>query len=385
MKPGELFSAGSSFLLSVLANKAYSVADSRKVEAELKQMEEKIDQMLLAVEEPLIRDKMQSYVLEYLKEYTDSQWITEGVDGECLREAFLREKEIYLNQDQGRILEECMGEIDRGIRGLLDSQHLILFQELQDVKQILQENSNCNEQILNMLKKMEGSGREETKALDIHKQNVREISTDRPKENKGEQKVREKPRKTFKRKRFVRVLLTAACIAVMIFGFIETVTMPREYVLGTISDVLLDLKEAGRGGGLSEAEEKAYRQMAETYGFQPVKMSYVPEGAEFLEADLDSRIPAACFSYLYNGSSLTFKMIGSTELSSYQFTTDKRIQRSHTLQLSDTEAEVMRLQAEGSEETEYMAQVRYKDVFYIVVGSMAQEEFEKILYGLEFA
>ena len=82
MKSGELFSAGSSFLLSVLANKAYSVADSRKVEAELKQMEEKIDQMLLAVEEPLIRDKMQSYVLEYLKEYTDSQWITEGVDGE---------------------------------------------------------------------------------------------------------------------------------------------------------------------------------------------------------------------------------------------------------------------------------------------------------------
>lgn len=382
MKPEDIFSAGSGFLLSVLAEKANRAVDSKKAEARLREMEARIDKKLAAVTQSDIREQMQSYILEYFKSHTDSCLSGSQVKLKNFPEDFRRKKGCYLNRENAGILEECLEEIEQEFKSLLDPGHMIMYQEIQDIKQIVQESNDNSERILKLLKHKEGLAAETGAAgenegpvpKNCSENAICEAPQISEKPQTVEQQTEGRQRKKRRRSR-IGAVLCAACVAVGIYGVLITAGTPRWFIW--------EKKEAA---ARSAQEELAYQQMEEIYRGCPVKMTYVPEGTKFLEADVDSCIQTACLSYLYQGRSLTYKAFSQKrEMLSYTFVSGEEIQEEHTVDLQAAEATIWKLQSKDKEESAYAARILYDNICYLVVGTMERDEFQKILNGLEFA
>ncbi|WP_173015586.1 MULTISPECIES: DUF4367 domain-containing protein [unclassified Lactonifactor] len=378
MKPEDIFSAGSGFLLSVLAEKTNRSVDSKKAEARLKEMEARIDKKLAAVSQPDIREQMQSYILEYFKSHTDSCLTGSQVKMKNFPEDFRRKKGCYLNRENAGILEECLEEIEEEFKNFLDPGHMIMYQEIQDIKQIVQESSDNSKQILNLLKHKEGlmheSGEKEGTEPKNCSENVTcEVLRIPEKSPAGALQTKEPQKKRQKRSR-IGAVLWAACAAVGIYGVLVTAGTPRR--------LIWENKEAAV---LSVQEELAYQQMEEVCGGCPVKMTYVPEGTKFLEADVDRDIQTACLSYLYQGRSLTYKAFSQKRDGSYAFVSGEEMQEERTVDLQAAEATIWKLRSKENGESGYAARILYDNICYMVVGTMERDEFQKILNGLEFA
>lgn len=135
-----------------------------------------------------------------------------------------------------------------------------------------------------------------------------------------------------------------------------------------------------------DKEADIRQKIEDTYGFDPVKLAYLPKDTEFYEGVFGTDIQGASLIYeMSNGSSLIYVIKPNYREGSIGIDIeDKEVQKYH-MNVNGVEVIVTEYVIEESGTQKWMAQFVYEDVLYMIrVTNIDQKEMEKIVNNLHF-
>lgn len=131
-------------------------------------------------------------------------------------------------------------------------------------------------------------------------------------------------------------------------------------------------------------ESKAYQEIKDELGIDPVKVLVVPGKMKYKYCEVDSDIRMAQFLYEYDDRNLSYLIDASyTEETWGTDIEDKKIDE-YIYTNGELEAKVTEYKVEESDEKRYSAEFEYDGVYYQLIGTINKEEFEEILKNLYF-
>lgn len=131
-------------------------------------------------------------------------------------------------------------------------------------------------------------------------------------------------------------------------------------------------------------EEWAYQNVCDQFGIEPIRIYYKPRGMNFSKVWIDEEAQVAYFSYEYEERILTMQMIMNYRDSSLKMDFEDEIVSEYMIRLPETIITVKTYKIKESNETEYSAQMEYKDAKYVISGVIEKEEFDKIIKNIKF-
>lgn len=200
-----------------------------------------------------------------------------------------------------------------------------------------------------------------------------------------------KPRRTKKTRRFtakVYGLVAVVAVAMVAVG-ITSVGGPQH--LAQMVDEMFEgrsqVKVDSEKAEVREEdgnEEWAYQNVCDQFGIEPIRIYYKPRGMNFSKVWIDEEAQVAYFSYEYEERILTMQMIMNYRDSSLKMDFEDEIVSEYMIRLPETIITVKTYKIKESNETEYSAQMEYKDAKYVISGVIEKEEFDKIIKNIKF-
>ena len=131
-------------------------------------------------------------------------------------------------------------------------------------------------------------------------------------------------------------------------------------------------------------EEKAWKEVKEMLGEEPVRVSYKPENTKFLNAIVDRELQEAMLYYSINEKIMNIRIVSRYVNSSTGMDVSDELLQKYDIQLPETKVTVKEYNVLETGEKEYIAQFTYKNSEYFFTGIIDKEEFEKIIKNLYF-
>lgn len=193
-----------------------------------------------------------------------------------------------------------------------------------------------------------------------------------------------------KRRKISRyAVVAAAVIAVLAFG---TVSIgQKDNIFKAISRIFAGEEQVVVDSDGIEPitfveESEAYAEIEKEYGIVPVKLVYLPQDIEFLEAVLGNEIQGINIVYGKADQADIIYVIRPNFRHSSLGThiEDKKIQE-YQMHVKDIDISITEYLIEDSDKNRWSVQFIYQDVQYLLrITDMAQEEVEKIINDLGF-
>lgn len=133
------------------------------------------------------------------------------------------------------------------------------------------------------------------------------------------------------------------------------------------------------------AEEKAYQQIKDELGIDPVRLLVFSGGIEFrnYEVDVDARM--ARLLYVYGDRNISYLIDASyTEELWGTDIEDKKLDE-YSYEVGRLNITVIEYELSESKEREYTAKFEYRGIYYQLTAVIGKNEFEKILDNLYFS
>ncbi len=131
-------------------------------------------------------------------------------------------------------------------------------------------------------------------------------------------------------------------------------------------------------------EEKAYQEIRDKLGIDPVRIVIQSPNMKFEDIEVDEYLKTANIFYEYNTQIISYIINCSQRDGIWGFDIEDTLIDEYTYALEETEVTVEEYSVEGTEESKYSARFDYKDVHYQLTGNMTKEEMEEILNNLHF-
>lgn len=135
----------------------------------------------------------------------------------------------------------------------------------------------------------------------------------------------------------------------------------------------------------NEDEERAYQEIEDTFGVEPVKPINSTEGIRFAQMDLDKSLQVAELLYHYNGENILYLITANFSNASFGMDIEDKIIEQEKVYNSGNEIELTVYEIEKNKEEKCAAKFKYRDLEYYLVGTIEKEEFKKILENLYFS
>lgn len=202
-------------------------------------------------------------------------------------------------------------------------------------------------------------------------------------ERSGEKKGRGK-------KRF-RIYAASAAAAVLVLaigmtssGGAERIASVIEQVVGGRKVVQVD-SDDGNKVFKEDDEQKAYQEIKETFGIEPVRIANQKKDMEFVQVNMDESLQVAEIIYQYDEQTLLYVISAGYYDSSFGFDADDEIIDKETIEIegNNIELEVCRVKETGT--IKCSAHFMYRKLEYFMAGKMEKEEFKNILKNLYFS
>lgn len=206
-------------------------------------------------------------------------------------------------------------------------------------------------------------------------------------------KEKEKIKVTYKRPRFRKrkgFILAAIMLLLMVGAGISSVGGPQHLmdimnqVIGNRSMVQADTSEINVVKSGVSNEEKGYEDIKNQLGFDAIRMSYFPDGSEFIGQQIDKGLQKATLLYDINGNRMTYKIKTGYVNAAFALDIEDELEKEYSLDVSGIKVLMRTYQVKGSNDKMQSAQFEYKNVQYFLSGIVEQKEFEKIIKNLEF-
>lgn len=183
-------------------------------------------------------------------------------------------------------------------------------------------------------------------------------------------------------------VLAAAIVAVLAIG-ITSVGGPKRFIeemkqtVGGREMTQVDSDNDKRATSGEDREEKAYQQVKDELGFDPVRIVWKPSEMLFDRVEIDPDIPLAHFIYELDGQTITYVVDALYIDNSWGLDVEDELVEDYEYPLEKTTASVEAYKISDTL-VNYLAQFDYRDVHYTLIGVMEKEELENILENLHF-
>lgn len=193
-----------------------------------------------------------------------------------------------------------------------------------------------------------------------------------------------------KRRKKTIVALAVALIAVLgvgitSFGDGGFVQKFFDQVVGNRVMTQIDSeKDKEHSKSAENEEEKAFEQIKEEFGIDPVRLGYKPQKMKYVDSLVDTDLLTTSIYYQYGNNLLTYTMMFAYQDFSFGFDIEDVIVDEYVKTVKNTNIQVTEYRVKDSNEQEFSAEFQYKDISYFLSGVIEKGEFEKILENLHF-
>lgn len=195
----------------------------------------------------------------------------------------------------------------------------------------------------------------------------------------------------YKRKKKRMAFLLVAVMVIMVAGMGVTSVGGPQYLIEVFNQKLgdremtqVDSNDVTLESGESE-EEKAYEELKEAFGLEPVRMYYVPPGARFDRAEIEENIQRATLFYSVNGKVLTYKMKSNYVQGKFSLGMDDSLVQEKHETVSDVDLLIKTYNVKDTGEYIYSVEFVYNNVQYFISGLIEEVEFNEIIKNLHFS
>lgn len=133
-----------------------------------------------------------------------------------------------------------------------------------------------------------------------------------------------------------------------------------------------------------EREEEAYQEIKDTFGVDPVRVVAGPQGLEFMESVIDTKLQTAELFYQYKGTNIVYFVNASYTGASWSVDTEDKVVNTYYKEREGQQIEIKEYQVSGIIGEKYSASFKYHGLEYYLIGSISKAEFEEIIDNLYF-
>lgn len=133
-----------------------------------------------------------------------------------------------------------------------------------------------------------------------------------------------------------------------------------------------------------DEEEKVFEQIKEEFGFDAVRLVYRPTYMKMIDYVLEQEFMTTIIYYQYGENIFTYTITPAYQDFSFGYDIEDTIVDEYIKTVKDTKIQVTEYLIEESNQQEFSAEFKYKDVSYFLTGIIEKDEFEKILENLHF-
>lgn len=245
----------------------------------------------------------------------------------------------------------------------------------EDRKEKIRENLQNEIQAYEKEKVYEQLSQEDREALELGRQIQRERQEDEKK--KGGRRVWK-----------IALNLAAALVLVSVLGITslggpERIVEMMKRVVGEREVVQVDSDEENLKIA-EEREEEAYQEIKDTFGVDPVRVVAGPQGLEFMESVIDTKLQTAELFYQYKGTNIVYFVNASYTGASWSVDTEDKVVNTYYKEREGQQIEIKEYQVSGIIGEKYSASFKYHGLEYYLIGSISKAEFEEIIDNLYF-
>lgn len=131
-------------------------------------------------------------------------------------------------------------------------------------------------------------------------------------------------------------------------------------------------------------EEEAYQNIKDTFGIDIVQMWGLPKGTKFLESTIDTDTQEAYLVYDYEGRIIEYRILANHRNKSIGYDIEDKLLEEYTLNVEGTQVNIKHYKVIDNNEEAFMGQFSYKDINYVIQGTVDKGQFEEILRSLKF-
>ncbi len=193
-----------------------------------------------------------------------------------------------------------------------------------------------------------------------------------------------------RRKRRIRMYAASAAAVLLVLGVGMTSTGGAERIASVIEQVVggrkvvqVDSDEENKVSE-NEDEKEAYQGVKEAFGVEPVRLTNLKKGTEFIRMDLDDTLQTAEILYQYEDRNIWYIVSAGYYNSSFGFDVDDEIVDKEKINIKGNNIELMTYQVKETKEIKYLAHFTYQKLEYFLLGEMGKKDFKYILKNLYF-
>lgn len=206
-----------------------------------------------------------------------------------------------------------------------------------------------------------------------------------------EDKIKEFPLRTYKKKKRAKLLVALVAILVLVMGMSVSSVGSKSYMKELIEKFtgksqvdVTNVKDMDSTSIEDLDEAKAYRKVDDMIKRKCVRIRNIPKGMKFINYSINEEIQQADIFYEYKGETIRYEIyLNQTDSSKGVTKEDEEITTSE-LEVQKNKIKISERKTDKTETSVMSAEFEYKGVFYQLRGKMEKEDFCKIIKNLKF-
>lgn len=193
-----------------------------------------------------------------------------------------------------------------------------------------------------------------------------------------------------RRKRRLRAYMASAAAILLVLGVGITSTGGAERIASVIEQVVGGRKvvkvnsDEENKVSENEDEQKAYQEIRDIFGIEPVRFASQQKGIKFIQMNLDDGLQIAELIYQFEEKKLLYVISAGYYNSFFGYDADDKIIDKENMEIEGNIIELTVYQVKGKKDTKCSAHFSYQKVDYFLQGSLKKDDFKLILKNLYF-
>ncbi len=206
-----------------------------------------------------------------------------------------------------------------------------------------------------------------------------------------ENKIKEFPLRTYKKKKRAKLLIALVAILVLVMGMSVSSVGSKSYMKELIEKFtgksqvdVTNVKDMDSKDVEDAAEKDAYRKVDDMIKRNCVRILDGLKEMHFVSYNINEDIQQADLFYEYKGEMIRYEIYLNQADSSRGVTKEDDEIITYELNVQNNQIKISERKTEKAEANVMTAEFEYKGVFYQLRGKMEKNEFNKILKNLKF-
>ena len=205
-----------------------------------------------------------------------------------------------------------------------------------------------------------------------------------------ENKIKEFPLRTYKKKKRAKLLVALVAILVLVMGMSVSSVGSKSYMKELIEKFtgksqvdVTNVKDMDSKNVEDAAEKDAYRKVDDMIKRKCVRIRNMPKGMKFVNYSINEEIQQADIFYEYKGETIRYEIYLNQTDSSKGVTKEDSEVNVYEIEVDGNKVKIEERKIEKISEKSLIAEFEYKGVYYQLKGIMEKSEFNKIIKNLK--